>query len=256
VEVHLAKCAECQRELRRLRESGKPRRPVAWVDMVRARTSHATMAASDRFRTHARRLTGLARVLATPLRWMRSARTEWRASRPTQHRSLLARFPWSVGTAVEGNVRTAGRIVMTVCRRARSWPQRAGPVWSSRRSPTGLATLILRIGAGFMSVVLVATLWGLRAPDRPTQSAQPTTTAVPVARQADASLSHHPDRTSPFSRRLCRLGARIYGVPPALPRRRGPRPRSLCPCESQLRPTHHVLQAFPERIVATEIRTK
>ena len=189
VEVHLAKCAECQRELRRLRESGKPRRPVAWVDMVRARTSHATMAASDRFRTHARRLTGLARVLATPLRWMRSARTEWRASRPTQHRSLLARFPWSVGTAVEGNVRTAGRIVMTVCRRARSWPQRAGPVWSSRRSPTDLATLILRIGAGFMSVVLVATLWGLRAPDRPTQSAQPTTTAVPVARQADESLS-------------------------------------------------------------------
>ena len=123
VEVHLAQCAECQRELRRLRESGKPRRPGASVDMVRARTSHATMAASDRFRTHARRLTGLARVLATPL----------------------------------------------------------------------LATLILRIGTGFMSVVLVATLWGLRGPDRPTQSAQPATsaqtTAVPASRQADESVS-------------------------------------------------------------------
>jgi hypothetical protein len=50
-------------------------------------------------------------------------------------------------------------------------------------------TRVLRISTGCLSVVLVATLWCLRAPDRPTQSAQPATstqtTAVPTSRQSE-----------------------------------------------------------------------
>lgn len=194
VEAHLAQCAECQRELRQLQDSGSPHRPVAWAHMLWPVTSQTAMGASGGIWTHARRLTRLTRLLAPPLSRIRRSRTEWRASVPIRRRSPWAMvFRRSVGTAAEvGDARAARWIVMTMCRCARSWRLTAFPARSSSRPSTDLMTRVLRIGTGCMSVVLVATLWCLRAPDRPVQSAQPATsmktTAVPASTQSEETL--------------------------------------------------------------------
>jgi hypothetical protein len=191
VEAHLAQCAECQRELRQLQASGRSRRPVAWADMLWPMTSQTAMGASGGIRIPARRLTRLARFLASPWSWMRRVRTEWSASVPMRRPSTSAMsFRWSVVTAAAvSDLRAAGWIVMTICRRARWWRLRAFPARSSSRPSSDLMTRVLRISTGCLSVVLVATLWCLRAPDRPTQSAQPATStqtnAVPTSRQSE-----------------------------------------------------------------------
>jgi hypothetical protein len=103
---------------------------------------------------------------------------------------LAMSFLWSVAKAVAvSDVRAAGWIVMTICRRARSWRLRVFPAGSSSRPSRDPMTRGLRISTGCLSVVLVATLWCLRAPDRPMQSPQPATstqtTAVPASRQSE-----------------------------------------------------------------------
>jgi hypothetical protein len=190
MEVHLAQCTECQRELRQLQASGGPHGSLAWVDVVQAVTSQTAMA-RDGIRTHARRLTRLVRLSATLLSSMRRARADRSASLPMRRRSPLTMlFLWSVGTAaaVVDDVRAARRIVMTIYRGARSGRLRMVPAGSFSRPPD-VMTMVLRIGSGVMSVALVTTLWCLGVPDHPAQSTQPTAspqrTAVPTSVQAE-----------------------------------------------------------------------
>jgi len=177
LEVHLAQCMACRRELQQLQESKSPPRQSLLGFRPTVALTHAGI------RHGTRGLTWLELSLAMSSRWARHIGVKWIASiRRLARVPMAASCRWFL-PRMGGVIGWVG-LGPTAYRRLPLWRPRTAIGWRSTRR-TDVMTDLVRVGTGFVILALVGTLVCLSPPDLPPQSAPgvspPNTTVIPTA---------------------------------------------------------------------------